>query len=582
MSYIARAKTMGRRPVTVVEIDLDYCTRTYGTAPCTAALGVTGATKCYNTKKTCQSSGAYNKTVKTYRFSTVKLPLSMPAADPTVLRVEVAPTVIDPSNGLGDRAHISIQIKDQPKSDYGLDKYIAERTYDSAKTGTFWGKLLARNPYYQNRPLRVLSGYIVDGQVDFSDFQVRSYVIDSISGPDSGDTVTIVAKDVLKLADNERAQVPVANTGALLADIDEVVTSLTLTPTGVGALEYPASGYVCVGREVMAFTRSGDVLTVVRARYNTVAQSHSANDAVQLCKEYITTPVADIVYDLLVNYGDVSASYIDKPSWDAEAIAWLPYHNLSTLITSPTGVKDLLIELSQQALFYIWWDEVTQLIKFQAIRPQSGDDTVDLNEADHILADSAEVEESPDERISQVRIFYAQYDPTDQLDKASNYLKAYGTLDTDAEGAEEYGERRIRTIYSRWLPKDNQAPASVLAARLIARFRDNPRTLTIRLDAKDSLLWTGGYANIITRRVQDFSGAAASLSYQVMSVREIEPGTTYEYKLKDTFFKGRYAYVMSDITPDYSAATDAMKSKGCFVCPDTGVFTDGTPAYKVI
>jgi hypothetical protein len=45
--------------VLFVEIDQPFCTRTYGTAPCTAVLGTTGANKCYNTRKTCQSPANY-------------------------------------------------------------------------------------------------------------------------------------------------------------------------------------------------------------------------------------------------------------------------------------------------------------------------------------------------------------------------------------------------------------------------------------------------------------------------------------------------------------------------------------------
>jgi hypothetical protein len=59
---------LGRKPLTLVEIDLPYCTRTYGVAPCTAALGTTGTAKCFNSRKTCQDPTNYAAGVKTVTF----------------------------------------------------------------------------------------------------------------------------------------------------------------------------------------------------------------------------------------------------------------------------------------------------------------------------------------------------------------------------------------------------------------------------------------------------------------------------------------------------------------------------------
>ena len=73
--HITEASRVGRIPVVFVELDMDYCTRIYGTSPCTAAVGVTGAAKCYNTYATCQDTANYNKGVKTYTVSYTHLTL---------------------------------------------------------------------------------------------------------------------------------------------------------------------------------------------------------------------------------------------------------------------------------------------------------------------------------------------------------------------------------------------------------------------------------------------------------------------------------------------------------------------------
>jgi hypothetical protein len=54
MSFDTLRVKVGRRPITIVEVDLDFCQNTYGLAPCTAAIGTTGTVKCFNTFKSCQ------------------------------------------------------------------------------------------------------------------------------------------------------------------------------------------------------------------------------------------------------------------------------------------------------------------------------------------------------------------------------------------------------------------------------------------------------------------------------------------------------------------------------------------------
>lgn len=54
------ASTPGREPLQIVELIQPRCGLTYGSAPCTAAVGVTGTRQCFNTRKTCQDSANYN------------------------------------------------------------------------------------------------------------------------------------------------------------------------------------------------------------------------------------------------------------------------------------------------------------------------------------------------------------------------------------------------------------------------------------------------------------------------------------------------------------------------------------------
>jgi len=71
---------------------------------------------------------------------------------------------------------------------------------------------------------------------------------------------------------------------------------------------------------------------------------------------------------------------------------------------------------------------------------------------------------------------------------------------------------------------------------------------------------------------------------QVMSVEEIEVGQRYRYKLADTTFSGKYGRIMPPGTSNnYSSATSAEKSTGCYLLP-AGLtnFANGDDGYRIL
>ena len=237
MSYDERKAEIGREPLQVIEIDLGRCTRVYGVSPCTAS-GAAGS-ECYNTRATCQDAANYAEEAHTYRFCQPRsnLPVGVNMVPSISRPIAVAPTSTTMGKGLGNRAVVKIQLDDHTWSDIDTDPYVSTRTYDQESNGTYWGKLLARVPYYEGRDLRVLTGYIGDS-FSWDNFKTEHYDITDITGPDNG-KVTITGKDVLVRTYGQKAKYPVASGGELLSDITDVATTATLTPTGIGASEYP-------------------------------------------------------------------------------------------------------------------------------------------------------------------------------------------------------------------------------------------------------------------------------------------------------------------------------------------------------
>ncbi len=504
-------------------------------------------------------------------------------AIPAVTSVGLAPTVIDPINGIGKRASVVVTIKDFTHSDLGLDPYVAERGYDSTKRSTFWLKLLTRNPYYQNRPLRVKVGYIVDGEApDPANFQTRLYLMQRIDGPDATGSIRITAQDPLKLLDNERSKSPLANTGTLLADITFADMSATLTPAGIGDAEYAASGTMAMGSELATFTRVADAITFVARGTNGTAEDHNAGSAMQVCTVYSGQSITEVLYDLLVNKAGISADYIDLAAWNAEADVWLSEYEIATTIAKPVGVNQLVGELAQQCLFYIWWDERTQLITFRAIRPTGHDAVSTIDDTNNIIADTQARTEKPEDRKTQVWVYHGQLDPLVDLAKPYNFLSVRATADADAEGDPEYGDSRILPIYSRWLPITATSEADKLGLRLLNRYRDNPKTYQFKLDAKDSAIWTGDVVSATMRSIIDFTGAQVATPLQILEVRETVPGSEYEYVAQDTQFKGRYAFWAPDDEDDYLDATDADRARYAWWSDGSGLMSDNSSGYQYV
>jgi hypothetical protein len=517
MSYDDAKSAFVKEKIWIIELDLDYCNLTYGTLPCTAEVGVTGEQKCFNTAKTCQDRANYDAGVKTYRYCTKLSPL--PAGLDANPSLKAAPSIdgakINPSGGLGVRGGISMSFIDAPHSDIGIDKYVDERSYIPYETGTEWGKLRARNPFYNNRPLRAFSGYLVDGIYDPLNFQQRSYIIENISA--NRGTGSVSGKDVLKLADDDRAQYPLKTNGELTIDIDSVVTSFTMTPAGVGNLEYDASGWVRIADEVMSFTRVADVMTIVRGQYTTLANTHDSGDTVQQCK-YLNDTTANLVNELLTVGANVDPVFIPLVDWQIESDDNYPYL-LETLLTEPIGVQKLLKELGDNAPHFLYFDERTQLINFTAVQePPINVNTV--NNQDHIMKDSLKVQDMPKARLSDILVYFGQRDPTKKMDEINNYAQTYIRSDLLSSSADEYGSEKIQTIFSRWINNFNKAAALELAARKGRRLGITPRQVNFKMTSKDSDYWLGDNLGIDHPVLQTFTGETGNNIFQITSVKE--------------------------------------------------------------
>jgi hypothetical protein len=776
--------TEGREPFIAVEIDQDFCARTYGVAPCTAA---TPTNKCFNTLATCQDPNNYGRSQKTLYFCKPASNISkIKPYIPSVASASTAPTKINPTNGdrntspLGQRAAATIVFDDHPHSDFQVDPYLADRNYNPLDRGTFWSKWIARNPYYQNREIRIYEQYIGqdfginivgttsvgsvdtislalpsnlqendivllflsadDGMpdlpsgwtnvntytsgaeyarfcykvmsstpdtsisvsaagantggaialrgADISQFSVasatgstglpnppnqttvyaggiclavgfqdddrvanavippvgfssvltvespspgqtlmiaskfplgttpinptafagsvnddwvaltitigpvikptaRSYFIDSIQGPDSTGRVQIVAKDPLKLADRQKAQVPTPSRGTLRVGLNTTDTTIDIGLSVVA--DYPAPGIVRIDDELITYTTSAietissinyvRLTGVTRATNGTIAASHAAATLVQICTEYNNQQVWDVVYDLLTTYAGIDTAFIPYSDWDSEGTVWLAQFNVSAILSQPRGVGEILGEILEQVLLYIWWDERDQEIKLRAIRPLIGNAPTFSDNA-NIIENTVGLTTDPKNRVSQIWVYFDQSNKAEALDKESNFKKLRIRADLEAESPEKYGESRVRKIYARWI--QNDAQAINLSARLLGASFENPKILKLRVDAKDRAVWTADIVDVLHRNIVDFTGSPTFERYQVLSVEEVLPGEVVQYEMQKFIFKGtRFGFYMADTAPTYAAATqDEKDGNAAWYSDANGLMADGLSGWE--
>lgn len=418
---------------------------------------------------------------ETYRFceNISPIPVGLDVDAPSMGKPSIRPSQVALDGGIGTRASATVSFKSH-------QDYVRFGTASNPKR--FWPSWRANHPGYEGAEISIYSGYIVNGAFDVVNFQKRDFILDSFSHSEGGANIT--AKDTLKLASNDRAKAPRKSAGLLSADILLTDTSVTLTPVGIGDSEYPASGWGRMGDEVVSFTRVGDVLTITRGQYNTIADDHSLNDVFQLCL-YYNDSISNIVFDLLTTYSGVNPAVIPKAAWDNEAgLDGLFLPGLyDALITKPVGVSALLKELGQSAPHYLFWDERTNFINLTAIKPPPETALV-LTAESNLLEGSTSISDQTDMRISTVIVNFGQFDPTKELDETSNYRQGHVRFNPNANTKYNNIEK-YKVINSRWISNDNRAAAVRLAARFGRRFADTPRKISFKLDAKDSDVWTG-------------------------------------------------------------------------------------------
>jgi hypothetical protein len=590
--------SLNRRPVKVLELRQPRCKLRFGVAPCTAV----GVPKCYNTRTTCLDVPNYDPdgAFITWRFvdraSYVPDLYSETGEDiktnaiPCLVSVQTQPTRIniaaarDGESPFGVRSTIDVTMEDIAWDDHVGDFYVADRT-DPTRS-TFWAKWRARNAFTSQMTLTLYEGY--EGQ-DLGDMQSRLFVLERVDGPDASGSVRLHGIDPLQLADRRRALFPRPSRIILKTGINNSTTTVSVFAPAADLTDAfgntGSNKYARIGDEIILYTGQTliDSITgeysltgVTRGALGTTAAAHDANESIQRVGRYENRAFWLVAYDLLTVHTQVSSSFIDLTQWDDEGDKFLSIFNATGTVIEPTPVADILGELSQQGLFSIWWDERQQTIPLLAVRPPQ-ETPIELSDRDNLLP-GATLKDDPNARFTRALVYYARRDPTRPLTEVGNYARGQLRGDPDVELPEVGGEVRTQIIFSRWINED--ALAIQLAARLLSRYKQTPRYLTISLDAKDRVVKVGDVLRISTRAITDSEGNVRPVLWQVISENEVRPGETIVYDCQTYSFIGRFAVYMADGSPTYDLATEQERDAGGWYADDDNEMSDGSQGYQ--
>lgn len=553
--------TFAARPIEIVEIIQPICSRMFGSSPCLAT-----GDACWNTDATCKYRSALDmsKTISlrfvpeaVYDWQSNDINLLTEAGDtltteagdqllvdyyyqpamdiPALAGYNTAPTVLNVASGskdkspLGYRAVCQVNVKDFPWNDIITDPYVGTRAYTPARQGSFWTKWLARNPFHVGYTLNIYEGLI--GQ-PLSLMTRREYVIEKIDRGKDG--VSITAKDILRKITDTNLTAPYLSRGELASAITNSQTNLTVA--GATISEYESAGYLRLNSEIVSYTQvyetdGGNLYfsNVTRAVANTTASAHNQNDRVQRVIYYNAVPFNEILHDLFVIWGGIPDRYINEADWALEKTTYRPDYNFTAYIAEPTKIDELAGEVCLQSVANVWWDERTQQIIMNAVKPEPSPYL--LTDDDAIVAGSLTISEKPEERTSQTHVYYLQRTPVPSVTEKTNYTRVSVYIDVEKQ-IQYGGEPQIRELFCRFV--GTQAIANAVAQTYLNRFSDVRKEITFDLSAKDAEnIWTGSVVTVQHYLDVDFTGAPRSGEWLITSAEVARNGLTYRFTAED-------------------------------------------------
>ncbi len=641
MTFESFADNFFNEKAFIVEILLPRCVNSFGVSPCTAS-----GTSCVNCWRTCQDTANYDDTDNYTRliFSSTHIPnvkeeFAFATGDkivymPTITSIDFAPSNILPGRSLGARSSVKVTLADEfgTYTSVAYDDYWTERDFDVIGDISFWSLLKARVKYFEQKKLIIHTGFLNNGLYDSDNFVRREYLIDSLSGPGENYSVTISAKDLLKLADATNRKFPDTNGDiSLSADIDDSTETIPLdsedSATLIETCAISGSKFFRIGDEILYYqSKSGSNITAKRGvlpwwyvqendplqdylvSSRTPASAHSDGDTVQPCFLFEAATIPEIIETVTVGIDpgtmpvsgwssdqyeweqrwpykglEVDSDYIDRTSFDS---AINNSYTLDRLMIGGMSAKKIFEELVKFG-FYLNYDErilspaENGLIKLGNLMTLKELGTIPEYNLDNILQNSFSVSDQNDLRLSQETIYTSILKPLSDQGEPSNYTNQTITADLDAENERAYGKKIERVQYNEWLQRRGQTIANDVSSRNVLEFSELKVAVQFNIDAAHlNDIWTGSVINVRHPNIIDEFGNYLILDYLVIQITENYNDSMFFYTIKALPISGVIfgGYTRAD-QDEYTLSTDDEKKVNAYYSDSDGLYSNDDVGY---
>lgn len=576
--------------------------------------------RCFYSRATCQDPDNFNagntyegtaalKGIREFKFCRENAPLALPGEDvlPLLISAPTAPQEIDAERAVTVNERVTFEFEDDagPGLWNPIQSSLGALVNTATGTGTFWRRWAAIYRNYSNPEGYAIRkvGFVESGVVE-ADYQTRGrYLIRNWETSDR--RIRLVCSDRMKLGKKPgvgraTVQLPAKISTTNLAD--KISSSgLTVVVTDASQITVPGSGYTVTLEldfagtpekvNVTAIDLATNTVTIQRGRWGTTAAAHSNNTAFREVAEFgtealdtTTTPNGknpiDIILELLARAG-LAAAEIDTATLQTERDTWYPSVTLpayGTLfrrtMTEATDVEALLTEIRDLIMLFLWTND-SQLVTGKAFAPPLPTDTLTvLTDDANLIAGSIEVDDNDESRVSRALIAYGTLLGT-STDKPEDYSNIRVELDIDAEERAYYGDQRLKTVLTQWLPATGTgvASATYFTGHLIGRFRHGSRQITARIEIKDDAAAMGTPVQFQTKLIQDVYGNNANTTARIMTKRPIDDSQIEIVAIEEPSLTRVGFYTVAGAAV-YTSATDDEK-RYCYYGDANGLV--GTP-----
>lgn len=590
--------------VFMVELDMSGCSNQFGVLPCTA-VGDPGF-ECFNTFNTCKDKGNFASELRQYKLISNQAFVNPDGTIPCLSKFpKITPAEIKQNRGIAIRGAMEFECTDFPYNDLlpGDDDYRDTRNYIARDTGTFWGKFLARFPYYQGATARLKLG-AWEEQADGSYLDVYtdqfSFLLDRIDVQLNG-IVKIRCTDPLAFLDDSNVKIPTPTDAVLLLDIaGNQSSNIPIEAAQVAYFSFPAAnGYVRVNEEIIHFSGiTGDaLLNVTKGQFGTTPANHLTGDGITKLFGISAKNVVDALADLIINWGGVDPSLLAYDAvqtvptgvpdiWDIELEQWLQSIDIYGVIHADSGLTKILNDICMQTGIVLWWNSTAGKIYINANKFRLAAEDQPLITDDHISEGTFGMKEERRAFISQVWTYYGLINPLRSIEPA-NFKNAHVGINSDLESGNALGKAQIVVKYANWLEAGSLGVVLTLSTRLLneSSFPRYRFSFSVHWEQWQDLR-LGDYFYLQTRYLQSATGQVQIVRCRIVKIYprrmdgQIVVNATAQTAVDDITLGRRYGDICPNTFLDYNDETLPNQAAYAFSSAEAG-FDDGELPFLI-